>query len=295
MNFTLQQLAIFNDLCQTLSVTQTAENLHLTQPAVSIQLKNIQKQFDRPLIETIGKRIYVTEWGLEILHHVQNLMHEAEHIQQLTKTPNQGPKGQLKIAVVSTGKYVMPFFLTDFLSKNPNIELQMDVSNKQQVLDRLKNNEIDFALVSILPEQLTLKKMDLLENKLQMIGPASAKAKTLQECAPLIYREFGSGTRQSMEKYLSKRKVHPSKTLELTSNEAIKQAIIAGMGYSIMPIIGLKHEIIQKEVKLIPLPGLPIKTTWKLVWRAEKKLSKTAQAYLDHLKTNKDKIQKMHF
>lgn len=295
MNFTLQQLAIFHDLCQTGSVTQTAENLHLTQPAVSIQLKNIQKQFDRPLIETIGKRIYITDWGLEILHHVQNLMHEAENIQQLTKTPNQGPKGQLKIAVVSTGKYVMPFFLTDFLAKNPNIELQMDVSNKQQVLDRLKNNEIDFALVSILPEQLTLKKMDLLENKLQMVGPASAKAKTLQDCTPLIYREFGSGTRQSMEKYLSKRKVHPSKTLELTSNEAIKQAVIAGMGYSIMPLIGLKNELINKEIKIIPLPGLPIKTTWKLVWRAEKKLSVTAEAYLVHLRKSKEEIQKKYF
>jgi DNA-binding transcriptional LysR family regulator len=295
MNFTLQQLAIFHDLCQTRSVTQTAENLHLTQPAVSIQLKNIQKQFDRPLFETIGKRIYITDWGLEILHHVQNLMHEAENIQQLTKTPNQGPKGQLKIAVVSTGKYVMPFFLTDFLAKNPNIELQMDVSNKQQVLDRLKNNEIDFALVSILPEQLTLKKMDLLENKLQMVGPASAKAKTLQDCTPLIYREFGSGTRQSMEKYLSKRKVHPSKTLELTSNEAIKQAVIAGMGYSIMPLIGLKNELINKEIKIIPLPGLPIKTTWKLVWRAEKKLSVTAEAYLVHLRKSKEEIQKKYF
>lgn len=295
MNFSLQQLIIFHDLCQTKSVTQTAENLHLTQPAISIQLKNIQAQFDQPLFETVGKKIYITPWGRTVLQPIQRLIQEAEQIEQLTKHTTMGLSGPLKIAVVSTGKYVMPYFLTTFMKENPEVELQMDVSNKQQVLERLKKNEIDFALVSILPDHLSLKKLELLENKLQMVGAAYSQAKTLEDCTPFIYRENGSGTRQSMEKYLSKRKMKLTKTMELTSNEAIKQAVIAGMGYSIMPVIGLKNELLNKQIKVIPLPGLPIKTTWKLVWRSEKKLSKIAQAYLDHLKRNKDEIQKMHF
>jgi len=295
MNITLQQLIIFNDLCQTESVTQTAENLHLTQPAISIQLKNIQTQFDQPLFETVGKKIYITPWGRTVLEPIQRLLQEAKQIEHMAQRANRGLSGPLKIAVVSTGKYVMPFFLTPFMKENPEVELEMDVSNKQQVLERLKKNEIDFALVSILPDQMSLKKLDLLENRLQMVGSAQSKAKTLEDCTPFIYRERGSGTRQSMEKYLSKRKMKLTKTMELTSNEAIKQAVIAGMGYSIMPQIGLKNELTHKQIKVIPLPGLPIKTTWKLVWRSEKKLSQTAQAYLDHLKRNKDEIQKLHF
>ncbi len=295
MNFSLQQLRIFQDLCQTESVTQTAENLHLTQPAISIQLKNIQAQFDQPLFETVGKKIYITPWGKTVLEPVQRLLQEAIRIEQMTQSANRGMSGPLKIAVVSTGKYVMPYFLSHFMKENPEVELEMDVSNKQQVLDRLKKNDIDFALVSILPDQMSLKKLDLLENRLQMVGSALSKAKTLEDCTPFIYRERGSGTRQSMEKYLSKRKMKLTKTMELTSNEAIKQAVIAEMGYSIMPIIGLKNELLNKEIKIIPLPGLPIKTTWKLVWRAEKKLSITAEAYLTHLRKSKEEIQRKYF
>ncbi len=301
MNFTIQQLNIFRTLCNTKSVTKTSEKLHLTQPAISIQLKNLQSQFDQPIFETIGKKIHITPFGVMLNNKIESIIKELEDVQFLTQTTTGELQGQLKIAVVSTGKYVMPYFLSDFLGEHSNIELQMEVSNKQQVIERLKNNEVDFALVSILPEKLNLTKLDLVENKLYMIGrhqeQKKNRAKTikLSDCHPLIYREPGSGTRQTMETFIERKKIQPIKAIELTSNEAVKQAILAGMGYSIMPLIGLRNELKNKELEIIPIPGLPIKTTWQLVWLKEKKKSSVAQAYLEFLKAKKNSIVERFF
>lgn len=301
MNFTLQQLNIFRMLCDTKSVTKTSEKLHLTQPAISIQLKNLQSQFDQPIFETIGKKIHITPFGVMLNNKIESIIKELEDVQLLTQTTHGELQGQLKIAVVSTGKYVMPYFLSDFLGEHSNIELQMEVSNKQQVIERLKNNEVDFALVSILPEKLNLTKLDLVENKLYMIGRHQGQKKNrtktikLSDCHPLIYREPGSGTRQTMEKFIERKKIQPIKAIELTSNEAVKQAILAGMGYSIMPLIGLRNELKNKELEIIPIPGLPIKTTWQLVWLKEKKNSSVAQAYLEFLKAKKNSIVERFF
>ncbi len=301
MNFTLQQLIIFRELCATKSVTKTSEKLHLTQPAISIQLKNLQSQFDQPIFETIGKKIHITSFGSLLSSKIESIIKELEDVQMMTQTTTGELQGQLKIAVVSTGKYVMPYFLSDFLGEHSGIELQMEVSNKQQVIERLKNNEVDFALVSILPEKLNLTKLDLVENKLYMIGRHQAQKKNkfktmkLSDCHPLIYREPGSGTRQTMEKFIERKKIQPIKAIELTSNEAVKQAILAGMGYSIMPLIGLRNELKNKELEIITIPGLPIKTTWQLVWLEEKKMNPVAKAYLQFVSENKTKIVKNHF
>jgi DNA-binding transcriptional LysR family regulator len=300
MNISLQQLLIFRDINETKSVTQTAERLHLTQPAISIQLRNLQQQFDRALYETIGKKIYITDFGKEILVKTLTLLKEAEEIQRMGKSVKGPIQGLLKIAVVSTGKYVMPYFISDFLKINPDVELQMDVSNKQQVIDKLKANDIDFALVSILPDKIDLKKIDLIENRLYMVGhpfteKKKNKIKSLQELTPLIYREGGSGTRQTMEKFIERKKIIPIKPFELTSNEAVKQALLAGMGYSIMPLIGLKNEILNQQLSIIPMSGLPIKTTWRLVWLSDKKHSFAAHEYLQFLKAKKSEIIDRHF
>jgi DNA-binding transcriptional LysR family regulator len=300
MNISFQQLIIFRDLNETKSITQTAERLHLTQPAVSIQLKNFQLQFDRALYETIGKKIYITEFGKEVYLKSQVLLKEAEEIQRWGKSNKGEIQGLLKIAVVSTGKYVMPYFLTDFIKANPDVEIHMDVSNKEQVIERLKRNEVDFALVSILPEKLNLKKIDLIENRLYMVGFPQKKTlrhalKTMTSLSPLIYREPGSGTRQTMEKFIERKKIVPIKPIELTSNEAVKQALLAGMGYSIMPLIGLKNEILSKQLQIIPITGLPIKTTWQLVWLTDKKHGLAASEFQRYLRENKNNILKKYF
>ena len=156
MNYTLNQMQIFLKIVQTKSVTKASEELNLTQPAVSIQLKNFQDQFDIPLTEVVGRKIYITDFGREIAEASENIINQVYDINYKSSAYKGQLTGRLKIAVVSTGKYVMPYFLSDFVQQHAGIELMMDVTNKYKVLESLENNEVDFALVSILPNLLCL-------------------------------------------------------------------------------------------------------------------------------------------
>ncbi len=289
MNYTLNQLQIFLKIVQTKSVTKASEELHLTQPAVSIQLKNFQDQFDIPLTEVVGRKIYITDFGHEIAEAAENIINQVYAINYKTMAYKGQLTGRLKIAVVSTGKYVMPFFLTDFLKQHEGVELLMDVTNKSKVIESLDNNEVDFALVSILPTSLNIEKLDLLQNKLYLVGNAQTdfdkniKADDIFKNLPLIFREKGSGTRQTMESFIESNHLSVLKKMELTSNEAVKQAILADLGYSIMPLIGIRSELNRKELQIIPTKGLPLTTTWSLVWLKGKKHSPVSVAYLEYL------------
>lgn len=293
MNYTLNQLHIFLKIVQTESVTKASEALHLTQPAVSIQLRNFQDQFDIPLTEVVGRKIYITDFGREIADAAEQILNQVHAINYKTLAYKGKLSGKLKLSVVSTGKYVMPYFLTKFIKKNVDIELLMDVTNKQKVIESLEKNEVDFALVSILPTALNIEKLDLLQNKLYLVGNTTEEYLNLKnplETSPLLFREKGSGTRQAMETFIEKQKRSVIKKIELTSNEAVKQALLAGLGISIMPLIGIKSELMQKELQIIPTKGLPIATNWSLIWLKEKKHSPVAAAFLEHLKIEKDNI-----
>ncbi len=301
MNYTLSQLRIYLKITQRSSITKAAEDLHLTQPAVSIQLKNFQKQFNYPLTEIINKKLYVTDFGKEIAIAAENIINEIDNINYRLESYKNQLAGHLKISIVSTGQYIMPYFLAEFMKKNFAVDLTMDVTNKSKVIKSLEQNEIDFALVSILPENLSLNKFDLLENELYLVGNKEMKLKKgveqkkVLEELPLILREQGSGTRQTMERFLNKQKFMIRKKMELTTNEAVKQAVMAGLGYSIMPLIGIRNEIDAGLIKIIPINGLPIKTIWRLIWLKEKKLSPVADAFLKYLYQEKDNIIKNNF
>lgn len=301
MNYTLNQLQIFLKIVQTKSVTKAAEELNLTQPAVSIQLKNFQDQFDIPLTEVLGRKIYITDFGKEIAIAAENIINQVLAINYKNQAFKGKLAGKLKISVVSTGKYVMPFFLSNFLKANNGIELIMDVNNKSSVIQSLLNNEVDFALVSVLPVNLNIEKLDLLQNKLYLVGNTELKIenkiypKDIFMDLPLIFRENGSATRQIMEHFIEKNKINVVKKMELTSNEAVKQALVAGLGYSIMPLIGIKNQLFNQELQIIPVAGLPIKTTWSLIWLKNKKLSPVSTAFFNHIKAEKENIVLNHF
>lgn len=301
MNYTLNQLQIFLKIVQTKSVTKASEELNLTQPAVSIQLRNFQNQFDIPLTEVVGRRIYITDFGLEIAEAAENIISQVHAINYKTSAYNGQLTGRLKISVVSTGKYVMPYFLTEFMQKHDGIDLLMDVTNKNKVIESLENNEVDFALVSILPSKLNIEKMDLLQNKLYLVGSSEKKlqkfthTKEIFKELALIFRENGSGTRQTMESFIERNKISVLKKMELTSNEAVKQALLAGLGYSIMPLIGIKNELHNNELQIIPIKGLPIKTTWSLIWLKGKKHTPVSESFLAYLNKEKSHIVQNKF
>ncbi|MBL6448245.1 LysR family transcriptional regulator [Fulvivirga sp. 29W222] len=286
MNYTIHQLQIFLKVVQKQSITKASEELFMTQPAVSIQLKNFQDQFDIPLTEVIGRKLYITDFGNEIALMAERVLQELNNINYKTLAYQGVMTGKLSISSASTGKYVIPYFLNGFIEKHAGVDLVLDVTNKTKVAESLKNNETDFALVSVIPEKVNIEQELLIENKLYLVGntPERNKAK------PLIYREEGSATRIAMEQYFGEHESGIRKRMELTSNEAVKQAVIAGIGYSIMPLIGIRNELINKEIYILPADDLPIKTEWRLVWLKEKKLSPVCQAFLEFIRLEKQNI-----
>lgn len=296
MNYTLNQLKIFLKVTQAGSITRAAEELHLTQPAVSIQLKNFQEQFEIPLTEVVGRQLYVTDFGKEIAVTAEQILEGVNTLNYKTHAHKGQLIGRLKISIVSTGKYVMPYFLADFLKLHPGVELLMDVTNKTKVLDNLQNNEVDFSLVSVLPDSLGVEHVKLMQNKLFLVANHDAEFtkssynNSVFEQLPLIYREQGSATRLVMERFIQENRIPVIKKLELTSNEAVKQAVIAGLGSSIMPLIGIKNELGNGELQIIPVKKFPIKTHWHLIWLKNKKFSAAAIAYLNYIRKEKDNI-----
>ncbi|MFD2100508.1 LysR family transcriptional regulator [Flagellimonas iocasae] len=301
MYYTLHQLQIFLKISELQSITKASEELHLTQPAVSIQLKNFQEQFPIPLTEVVGRQLFITDFGKEIAQAAERIINQIEEINYKTMAYQGNLSGRLKLSVVSTGKYVMPYFLSDFITENKGVDLIMDVTNKLKVIRSLELNEVDFALVSVLPEKLNVNKVELMPNKLFYVSnydrqlPKTVSKKYLFEKIPLIYREPGSATRNAMEAFIQKNNFSVNKTIELTSNEAVKQAVISGLGCSIMPLIGNKNALKNKELKIIPTKELPITTTWNLIWLKSKNLSPVAVAFLDFLKERKEGIIKKKF
>lgn len=296
MNYTLHQLQIFLKIAEKQSITKASEELHLTQPAVSIQLRNFQDQFPIPLTEVIGRKLYVTDFGKEIATAAEKILQEVKDINYKTLTYQGKLSGKLKISVVSTGKYIIPYFLSDFMKQNQGVDLVLDVTNKAKVINSLEKNTVDFSLVSVLPEKLQIDKIELMENQLYLVGNTEEKFtkkqydKSIFTKLPIIYRELGSGTRLTMERFIEKNNLPVRKKMELTSNEAVKQAVIAGLGYSIMPLIGIRNELKTGRLQIIPVKGFPVKSTWHLIWLKNKKFSLAASAFLEYIKEQKDSI-----
>ena len=193
MNYTLHQLEIFLKIAQLQSVTKASEALYLTQPAVSIQLKNFQEQFKIPLFEVVGRRIFITEFGEEIAIAAQKILDEVQAIKYKSLTYQGELAGKLKIAIVSTAKYVMPYFISDFINENRGIDLIMDVTNKASVIKALESNAVDFAMVSTIPKKLKINRIELMKNELYMVGGRNYKhngkylTKKEFQKLPLIY------------------------------------------------------------------------------------------------------------
>jgi DNA-binding transcriptional LysR family regulator len=302
MNFTLHQLKVFSVIVQKKSITKASEELNMTQPAASIQLKNFQDQFDIPLTEVVGRQLYVTTFGLEIYDIAESILNQVGTIAYKTAAFKGLLSGKLRISVVSTGNYVMPYFLNGFLKKHPQIDLVLDVSNKTQVIKDLEQNEVDFSLVTVSPKHLEVNEEPIMINKLHLVAATSnslnikkIEDKSLFNRIPLIYREEGSGTRYTMQQFFTEEHIQPQIKLELTTNEAIIQAVVADIGMSIVSLLSIKNELSQNELKIIPIKGLPLESQWKLIWLKKKNLSPVALAFLDYVKQEKDKVYNQFF
>jgi len=294
MHYTLHQLKIFLKVSEYQSITKAAEDLHLTQPAISIQLKKLQEQFELPLTEVVGRQLYVTDFGKEIARRSNRILQEADGIKYTIDQYKGLLTGKIKISVVSTGKYVIPYFLKGFMDKFPGVEISIDVSNKNKVVEGIGRNESDFSLVSVLPQNINVKRVELMENRLYLVGSKQyeqtiKKPRDLEKVT-MLFREEGSATRMAMENYLKDHEISVKKSMELVSNEAVKQAIMAGIGLSIVPLIGLRNALANEEIRVYELKGLPIITRWNLIYLEGKELTPAQQMLIQFIEENKHQI-----
>lgn len=303
MQYTLNQLRIFHRVVATRSVTRAAEELHLSQPAVSIQLKNFQRQFELPLLEVVQRRIHVTDFGLEIARSAEVILQEVHAIHFKMHAHEGRLTGKLRLSAVSTGKYVAPYFVSGFMQQHPGVELVLDVTNRAQVLESLEQNAIDLGLVSVVPEHLRVQTISLFENRLYLVAqpshPLAATGGILDaqafETLPLIFRERGSGTRHVMEEHFRQRNLNVVPKMVLTSSEAVKQAVLAGLGCSVMPLVGIRNELRAGRLRILPVAGFPITSTWTLIALQAKSPSPVTRAFLDYIASEKDRIIEDHF
>ena len=231
MNYTLHQLRIFTKVCEYGSITRASEALYLTQPAISIQLKKLQDEFEIPLTEVIGRKLYVTNFGNQILELALEILDKVDRLEASVDQFKGILTGHIRIATASTGKYVMPYFLTGFMRKYPGVTISVDVTNKTKVIENLKENSVDFVLISVIPPNLALETVPLIKNELHLVAATSypdlPKRMSVKKLGTntLIFREEGSATRAAMETFLNKNKIQITRSMQLVSNEAVKQAV----------------------------------------------------------------------
>lgn len=290
MHITFRQLRLFQALADTGSVSAAAKAMHVTQPTASMQLKDISEAVGVPLYEVIGKKVFLTDTGVELAHVARDMMRTWESFEQGVDATKGMTKGRLRIAVVSTAKYFMPRLVGSFCKKYPSIDLSLEILNRDGVLDRLRNNKDDLYIMSKPPTDVKLCDDVFMPNPIVLIA-AATHALTKQKRVTLhdlkahrfILREQGSGTRMTADEHFRKKRFHPDVRLELGSNEAVKEAVAGGLGVGVISIHALHGHQREHGAAVVHVDGFPIASSWHLVHPASKNLSPIASAFKRHV------------
>ncbi|NMG10955.1 LysR family transcriptional regulator [Brasilonema sp. UFV-L1] len=285
---TLHQLKVFEAAARHGSFTRAAEELFLTQPTVSMQIKQLTKSVGLPLFEQVGKRLYLTEAGRELFATCRQIFDTIAQFEMKVADLKGLKQGQLRLAVITTAKYFIPRLLGPFCQLYPGIDIALQVTNHEGILERMGSNMDDLYIMSQVPEHLDVNYQPFLENPLVVIAPANhilaqEKNISIQRLAdePFIMREPGSGTRRSVQKLFDEHGVVVKVKLELGSNEAIKQAIAGGLGISILS----RHTLVTDagDLTILDVEQFPIQRNWYMVYLAGKQLSIVARTYFEYL------------
>jgi len=289
---TLHQLKVFEATARHGSFTRAAEELYLTQPTVSMQVKQLTKSIGLPLFEQVGKRLYLTDAGRELFTTCKEIFSQLEQLEMTVADLKGMKQGKLRLAVITTAKYFLPRLLGPFCQKYPGVDVSLIVTNHERVIDRLANNQDDLYVMSQLPDNLDIKSKPFLDNPLVVIAPSThplvgEKNISLERLCEetFIMREPGSGTRRAFYKMLDEKDLDVKVRLELGSNEAIKQAIAGGLGLSVLSRHTLTPESSNSEFAILDVQGFPIQRQWYVVHLAGKQLSVVAQTFFEYLLT----------
>ena len=285
-NATFRQLRVFNEVARQLSFVRAAENLHLTPPAVTMQVKELEGHVGMPLFERRGKQVSLTTTGEYMLVYTRKILATVKDAEDAAARLQRAETGVLTIGFVSTAKYFLMRMLADFRSKHPGVEVQLSIGNRDQLVKMLQNSEVDIAVMGRPPKELQTRAEPFAahphvfvvatDHPLAQRGPL-----TVEDLRPydFIAREKGAGTRAAMEKFFEETHVEPRLKIELHSNEIIKQAVMAGLGLGFLSMHTIGLELEHKLITMLDIPGAPVVRAWNVVHTQSKMLSPAAEAF----------------
>lgn len=283
---TLRQLKVFETVARLSSHTRAAEELFLTQPAVSMQIKQLEKQLGVVLFEQLGKRIHLTEAGRETLHYARAVEQQLDELESILAHLNGVSGGRLRISVASTANYFMPVLLAEFSQRHPGVKATLDITNRQALVNQLTENSVDLVVMGQPPTEIDVEAQIFLENPLVIVAPPHhplARTKRIPlkrlETEVFLVREPGSGTRSAMERFFKKRGITIKTGMEVGSNEAIKQSVEAGLGLGLLSRATLEQEIALGRLAVLDVVDFPILRQWYVVHRRGKRLLPVAQTF----------------
>ncbi len=297
MHLTLQQIRLFESVVRNGSFTRAAEEMHLTQPAVSIQVKRLEEQAGIPLLEQVGKRTFPTAAGRVMLQAARDLMERIDQLDDELESLKGEVRGPLQLSVVTTGKYFMPHLLGHFLQEHPGVEPHLKFTNRARVMERLMENRDDFVVMGQIPDDKRLVAYPFLENILGVVAPAGhplADRRHLEIEEVLrerfITREPGSGTRLVLDRLLESRHLEVEPYMELGSSEAIKQAVLAGIGVAVLSLHAIRLEQATGKLSVLDVKGFPLRRRWYAVHLKGKRLSLVASTFLDFILSESHRV-----
>lgn len=288
--YTLKQLDTFMEVARELSVSRAAEKLHVTQPAVSMQLRQLEEAMGVPLLEQVGRRIRLTEAGRDLERIGAGTAAQLKELEDVMASHRGLQRGRIQLGIVSTAKYFVPMLLVRFRKMFPAVEVELKINNRETILGLFVRNEIDLVIMGRAPDDIECVATPFAANPMGVIGAPSHPLSRRRQ-APLsilkdqefVVREQGSGTRAAMERLFAKHRVKPRIVMELPSNETIKQAVMAGMGLSFLSLRTVRHELASGHLVLLDLEGLPLMKHWYVTHLASKRSSPAATAFKNFL------------
>ncbi len=296
MHLTLRQLAVCEAVARHLSFTRAAEELHLSQPAVSMQVRQVEDSVGLPLFEKTGKQIHCTEAGEEIYRYAREIQQQLRELEDVMVSLKGLQRGHMRISVASTANHFCTRLLAAFSAKHPGTTFALDVTNRQQLLSQLANNQTDMVLMGKPPEGADLESIQFMENPLVVIATSDhplAKHTLAQHTGPIplkrleretfVVREAQSGTRLAMNRFFEEKGIQLNTGMEMTANEAIKQTVAAGLGLGLVSIHTLELEVETGRLVVLDVQDMPIPRHWHMVHRAGKRLSPVVAAFQQFL------------
>jgi DNA-binding transcriptional LysR family regulator len=286
VHLTLRQLKVFEAVARHLNYTRAAEELFLTQPAVSMQVKQLEESLGLSLFEQLGKRIHLTEAGQEVLGYARVVTQQLDELESVLNRIKGLSGGRLRISVATTANYFIPTLLGTFSRRYPDVTVSLDVTNRETLLRQLGENTVDLVIMGQPPAEADVEAEPFMDNPLVIVAPtghplASQKKIPLTRLQDEVFlvREPGSGTRIAMERFFNERGMKLKTGMEVGSNEAIKQSVQAGLGLGLLSRATIEQELALKRLVELDVADFPIMRHWFIVHRKGKRLSAAAEAF----------------